>query len=258
MSEADFEERVLYKPHTRHFGNCARLCLAAAALFVAGAGFTQGATVRGTISLSGPNGEARSARDTGIVVWLSPLPGTSRPPARQLQRPSIVQRNKRFETRLLVVQAGTVVDFPNEDPFFHNVFSRFDGKEFDLGLYEAKSTKWVRFDRLGVSYIFCNIHSQMNATVVVVDTPYFTTLNDAGAFEIPGVPAGRYQLNLWMERASAETLKEFSRPVTVTEDSTFVGTLALKESRGPVRVHSNKYGKDYDPQVFSSPIYARP
>jgi plastocyanin len=227
---------------------------------ITAASITEGATVKGLVRVSGPNGEPRSGRETGIVVWLSPLssqPGAS-PRNSEAPRSKIVQRNKRFETRLLAVQVGSVVEFPNLDPFFHNVFSLFDGKQFDLGLYEAGSTRSVRFDRPGVCFIFCNIHSQMSAAVVVVDTPYFTVLNTPGEFEIPRVPAGRYQLNVWAERCSPETLKEFSRPVTIAEDSAFVGAIQLRESRQVVGGHSNKYGKDYDPQVFSSPIYARP
>jgi hypothetical protein len=150
------------------------------------------------------------------------------------------------------------VDFPNHDPFFHNVFSLFEGKRFDLGLYEAGSTRGVRFDRAGICYIFCNIHPQMSAVVVVVDTPYFAVTDARGEIAIPHVPPGRYQLNFWEEHCSAKTLKELSRQVTVGEDAMSLGSIHLQESVEPVTAHLNKYGKPYDPQVFSSPLYVQP
>src|SRR6185295_5385878 len=85
----------------------------------------------------------------------------------------MVQKNKKFEPRLLAIPIGSSVDFPNQDPFFHNVFSLYNGKRFDLGLYEAGGSKTVRFDKAGVSFIFCNIHPEMTATVFVVSTPYY-------------------------------------------------------------------------------------
>ena len=78
------------------------------------------------------------------------------------------QKNKAFEPHLLVVTIGSNVEFPNDDPWFHNVFSLFNGKRFDLGLYEAGTTRTVHFEREGVSYIFCNIHPEMSAVVVVL------------------------------------------------------------------------------------------
>ena len=236
----------------------ARSVLCALVLCGIGAAFlAQGATVTGRVSLLRTNGAARTDSNTGIVIWLEPIPkqpgvaknreGTS--------RPQIVQHNKRFETRVLAVEVGSVVDFPNRDPFFHNVFSMFDGKRFDLGLYEANSTKSVRFDKPGVCYIFCNIHSQMSAAVVVVDTPYFVLLNTPGEFQIPQLPAGRYQLNVWAERCSRETLKMASRQITVEGPSASLGTIQLRESRELVDAHSNKYGKDYESPVFTGPYF---
>jgi hypothetical protein len=92
---------------------------------------------------------------------------------------------------------------------------------------------------------------------VIVDTPFFAVLKSPGEFRIPGLPAGRYRLNVWAERCSPEVLKAASRQVVV-EGSSTVGTIVLRESREGTTAHSNKYGKDYDTPVFSSPIYARP
>ena len=228
--------------------------------WVAAAGFAQVSTVSGSVSLVRANGSVRTDGNTGIVVWLTPTqnPTAAMPTDRSaLVRPKIIQRNKRFETRVLAVEAGSTVDFPNLDPFFHNVFSLFDGKRFDLGLYEAGATRSVQFNSPGVCYVFCNIHSQMSAVVVVVDTPFFAVLKSPGEFRIPGLPAGRYQLNVWAERCSPEVLKAASRQVIV-EGSSTVGTIVLRESREGTTAHSNKYGKDYDTPVFSSPVYTRP
>ena len=151
-----------------------------------------------------------------------------------------------------------MVAFPNHDPFFHNVFSLFNGKRFDLGLYEAGSTRSVHFDRAGICFIFCNIHPQMSAIVVVVNTPYFAVSNRQGEVAIPDVPPGRYKLNLWEEHCSTENLKEASREVTVGTETSSLGTIRLQQSRKLVLVHPNKYGRKYDPEVFSSPIYSQP
>ena len=224
------------------------------------AGLPQDSVVTGRVKLFRPDGSERSDNDAAIVVSLTPLATqpAAAPRTRNANPPSIIQRNKRFLTRVLAVEVGSLVEFPNKDPFFHNVFSLFEGKRFDLGLYEANSTKSVRFDNSGVSYIFCNIHSQMSATVVVVDTPYFVFLSAPGEFRISQLPVGRYQLNVWAERCSAESLKAVSRQITVEGASTSLETIRLQESRDLATIHTNKYGQPYETPVFSSPIYVQP
>ena len=93
---------------------------------------------------------------SGVVLWLTAVGAPVVPPATGHFR--LAQKNKQFEPHLLVIPVGSTVDFPNLDPFFHNVFSLYKGKRFDLGLYEAGSSRSVHFDRPGVSFIFCNIH----------------------------------------------------------------------------------------------------
>jgi len=235
--------------------------LLAGLLTVTAGGFVETSTVSGNVTLVRSNGSVRTDNDTGIVVWLTPVSSQPSLPSGERSadvRPKIVQRNKRFETRVLAVEVGTTVDFPNRDPFFHNVFSLFDGKRFDLGLYEAGTTKSVQFNKAGVCYVFCNIHSQMSAVVVVVETPYFVRLNAPGEFRISELPLGRYQLNVWAERCSPETLKAASRRISVDGASTNVAAITLKESRDLMTSHSNKYGKDYETPVFSSPLYSLP
>jgi len=234
-----------------------RFCISIA-LLLAVAGFAYGVDIRGRISRTDTRGSLRSETDGGAVVWLTPLSAEtalSRNITPSGRRVTLFQKNKRFDPHVLVVEVGSVVDFPNQDPFFHNVFSLFEGKRFDLGLYEAGQTRSVRFDRPGICYIFCNIHSQMSAVVIVVSTPYFAKTNKSGEFEILAVAPGRYQLNVWAERCSPTTLKNLSRELTISDATAVLGTIQVPECREAVTIHQNKYGKTYDPEVFSQPGY---
>jgi len=193
-----------------------------------------------------------------VVVWLTPLDSDS---ATDFPRSSsgpvqLVQRNKSFEPHVLVVRVGSVVHFPNKDPFFHNVFSLFDGKRFDLGLYEAGSSNSVRFDRAGVSYLFCNIHPEMSAIVIAVPTPYFAVTDASGQWTIPNVPDGRYRLHVWYERSSLEDLEKLQRDVVISETARSVELIRVVATAAPNSAHKNKYGKDYVPP--SSSAYSNP
>jgi len=189
--------------------------------------------------------------ESQVVVWLTPVDGSvSRNPgasASAAKSPELVQRNKMFEPHIIVVQVGSLIRFPNKDPFFHNIFSMYDGKRFDLGLYEAGTSRSVRFDRPGVSYLFCNIHAEMSAVVVVVDTRYFAMSDRAGHLTIPDVPDGRYQLHVWYERSLPENLKEMSREVTISEKTRSLGAIRVVDNPNFTFAHKNKYGEDYVP-----------
>lgn len=191
---------------------------------------------------------ATGADASNVVVWLSPL---DRPASMGLadpvRPPQLVQRDKAFEPHVLVVQAGTTVEFPNKDPFFHNVFSLFNGRRFDLGLYEAGSSKSVLFDRVGVSFLFCNIHEEMGAVVVAVDSPYFGLSDRSGRVVIPRVPDGRYQIHVWFERSRAEDLKTLERAVTIAESTRTLGPIRVVANPDFTFSHKNKYGQDYVP-----------
>src|ERR1700690_3007829 len=147
------------------------------------------------------------------VVWLTPVGATSDTAGAPPMHAVLQQKNKTFVPHLLVVTRGSTVDFPNHDPWFHNVFSLFNGKRFDLGLYEAGTSKPVHFDREGVSYIFCNIHPEMSAVVVVLSSQYFATPNKEGEFSIASVPPGKYILHVWNENALPATLQALAREV---------------------------------------------
>jgi hypothetical protein len=184
-----------------------------------------------------------------VVVWLSPLrPGGVAPvvPARQaLSR--LVQRDKMFTPHLLVVPTGSQVEFPNQDPFFHNVFSLFNGKRFDLGLYESGTSRSVRFDREGVSYIFCNIHPEMGAIVLALNTPYYGISGENGAVALHNVPAGSYRLNVWSENGQLANPDLSQRIVQVSTDAVHLGEITLYATTDALAHHKNKFGEDYEP-----------
>jgi plastocyanin len=196
-----------------------------------------------------------------IVIWLTALApgaGAGSAPATGHAAPQIAQMNKSFDPHVLVIQVGTPVQFPNQDPFLHNVFSLFDGKRFDLGFYEAGSSKTVHFDRPGVSFLFCNIHPEMSGAVVAVDTPYFGMSDRNGRVTILNVPDGRYQLNVWYERSLPEDLKTAGRTVTISDATRFIEPVRVVENPNFTLEHKNKYGQDYIPPANTSPAYNHP
>jgi plastocyanin len=185
-----------------------------------------------------------------VVVWLIPLDhsGAEALTAKQSRKKlELIQRDKSFQPHLLVVPVGTEVDFPNNDPFFHNVFSLFNGKRFDLGLYEAGATNSVRFDRAGVSFLFCNIHPEMSAVVVVVDTAYYAVSDKTGKVTIPNVPEGKYKLGVWYERSLPHDLEGLTRTVNIVSSARDLGTIAVPENPTFSSTHKNKYGQNYTP-----------
>ena len=186
-----------------------------------------------------------------LVVWLKPLdpPLSFRPPAPGRFR--MAQKNKSFDPHLLVVPLGSTVAFPNLDPFFHNVFSQFNGKRFDLGLYESGSTRDVRFDHEGVSYIFCNIHPEMSAVIITVSSPWYA-ISSGGTILLHTVPAGLYEEHVWASGANAKQLDALTRRVRIGSNADSLGTLSIYVDAAPA-AHKNKFGNDYRPE--STPIY---
>lgn len=183
-----------------------------------------------------------------VVVWLTPLQPDSHPASTGHPGPfRLVQKDKQFTPHLLVVPNGSSVEFPNHDPFFHNVFSLFNGKRFDLGLYESGSSRSVRFDRKGVSYIFCNIHPEMGAIVVSLGTPYYGVSNATGAVSIHDVPAGSYHLNVWGETSQSANPVDTDRVIQVGATPVRLGEIVLQTAADPMAHHKNKFGEDYRP-----------
>jgi plastocyanin len=204
----------------------------------------------------GNHGGEKARTDDGVVVWLRRLDPAPISASSQPKRQKLLQSHKTFEPHVLVVQVGSVVDFPNRDPFFHNVFSLFEGKRFDLGLYEAGATNSVRFDRVGVSFLFCNIHPEMSAVVVTVDTPYSGVSDANGNVTIANVPDGRYEVHYWSERGLPEALKQLTKVVSISDSSRSIEPVQIAENPGFTKVHKNKYGQDYAPPPITD--YPRP
>ncbi len=168
--------------------------------------------VRGRVLLSV---EGASLPDAGaIVVYLEPRDG-----AQGLGRPEgtprIRQRNARFTPGFLAIAVGQTVEMPNDDAIYHNVFSYSKPNEFDLGLYRAGESRSITFQHPGAVKFYCSIHENMNGTIFVAPSPYFSTVSPEGRFEIRNVAAGRYRLSTWSER-----LPGMSREIQVRAGST--------------------------------------
>jgi plastocyanin len=138
-----------------------------------------------------------------VVVYLKDAPHTTVAP----MRAEIRQENENFVPRVVAVTVGSEVDFPNDDPIYHNVFSLSRMKTFDLGRYPRGQSRSVRFDKPGVVKVFCQIHSHMSATVMVFDHPWFAIPGEQGTFELPAIPTGARQITAWHERLGDTTLQ---------------------------------------------------
>ncbi len=144
--------------------------------------------ISGDITIQGK----RKAGDA--VVWLE---GGAK--SVSLVHAVVDQRNKTFLPHVSVVTCGTKIEFPNNDSVFHNVYAYFQAKKFDLGMYPHGATKTVTFDKTGLVSLLCNVHSDMSAYIMVVDTPYYTVADAQGRFQLSNVPAGAYTLHSWHE-----------------------------------------------------------
>jgi plastocyanin len=189
---------------------------------------------------------------TAAVVWLKPA-GSGR--SIDTMAPghfTLLQKNRTFSPHLLVIPVGSSVSFPNADPFFHNVFSLFNGKRFDLGLYEAGTSKDVVFSREGVSYIFCNIHPEMSAVILALSTPYFTAVESGKASRLR-IPEGEYELHVWVEGLPQPSLDQLTRKVHFVRGALNSATLDARDLPQQPPVHLNKFGQPYEKDA--TPIY---
>jgi len=200
----------------------------------------------------------RLKNSSEAVIWLTPVGAKVESPRQSpSQIPQLTQRDKKFHPDLLVIPVGGKVEFPNDDPFFHNVFSLFEGKRFDLGLYESGTTRFVQFDKPGISFIFCNIHAQMSAVVITLATPYYAISDARGQLTINDVPPGRYELQVFHAAVPPDTLRALTREVTIAPGQNTLGNFTLAETETLV-AHKNKYGHDYDRPEPDSPAYSHP
>jgi plastocyanin len=192
-------------------------------------------TVVGTVKLVEKRG--RVAKDLStVVVYVDGLKVQAAP-----RTVDVTMKDKAFEPRLVVIPVGSRVRFPNQDPIFHNVFSVSGDNRFDLGLYKESEGKSQPFGEPGVVKVYCNIHPQMSAIVLVRDNPFFTLATRDGHFRLEGIPAGTRQITAWHEKAKETSTVE----VTVPERGEVAVSLELDASRYKRTKHKNKHGKDY-------------
>ena len=137
-----------------------------------------------------------------VLVYID---GAPPPTVLPITRAAIRQIEETFEPRVLAVTRGSTVDFPNDDPFFHNVFSLSKAASFDLGRYERGISRSRTFDTTGIVKVFCDLHAYMNAVVMVLDHPYFASPEDDGSFVLDNVPPGRFSIAAWHERVGGST-----------------------------------------------------
>ena len=215
------------------------LALAALAIGLVGvARAGDGGTVGGAVTVlkRGAFSESPKGDNSNIAVVIEGVPGkhgrATHPPR------SMRQEELRFEPGILVVQKGAAIDFPNKDRVDHNVFSLSNTKYFDLELYKAGTSKTVTFDRAGVVDVFCNIHPQMAARVIVADGPYYAMTDKAGKFEIKDVPPGTWDIVAWPARG-----EPWRGRVTVKPGHNAMDIKVIEDGKPPE--HSRKDGTPY-------------
>ncbi len=213
--------------------------------FSAGVLSLAAATVSGRVELRDSRDPAvRNRADySGVVVSLKPARGG--PAIAPGKHAVMLQKDKTFTPHVMAVPMGIIVVFPNADPIFHNAFSSYSGQIFDIGLYPPGSTRSVRFAREGVVRVFCNIHSEMSAVIVVVGSPHFAATKRDGSYEISGVPPGDYDLSVFHERAAEPALRALTRRVVVGPDGASLPAMTISEAGFLSIPHKNKYGHDY-------------
>ena len=145
----------------------------------------------------GPGATDAGPETSHVIIYLAGVKPASPPAA---GRARVTQRNEQFHPQVSAVTVGTTVDFPNEDPYFHNVFSLSRAATFDLGRYRSGQSKARTLAKPGIVKVFCHLHAQMSAAIMVFDHPWFTVPETDGSFTIRGIPAGEHRLVAWHER----------------------------------------------------------
>lgn len=196
--------------------------------------------IRGRVQLlaKGGKGPAKGSDVRQAVVYFEPASlQTLRPSDAPLE---MVTKRKAFAPRVLVVPKGSRVRFPNQDPILHNVFSVSSPNQFDLGLYKQGPGKEKRFEEPGLVRVFCNVHHDMVAYVLVLDTPHYVSPNAQGEFVLTGLPRGPGKLTVWHEQADPWTV-DFELPAKAAGP-----VMARVEIVRPlIPAHLNKLGQSY-------------
>ncbi|MBA2605177.1 MAG: hypothetical protein H0U94_16465 [Acidobacteria bacterium] len=197
--------------------------------------------------LAGPvSGTVRTITRAGMtpaatVLYAEPI-ATAAP--RRPGQVTITQRNKTFLPAVVAAPSGSRVDFPNQDTIFHNVFSLSGPEPFDLGLYRAGDSRARTFTQPGTYRVFCNIHPQMTALLVIVPTPHVTVAGKDGRFTLD-LPPGSYRLTAMSERAAPVSVE-----IVSTAGASVSPELVLDESEWVATQHKNKFGQDYPAAAY--------
>ncbi len=199
-------------------------------------------TITGKLEVRDVDGEPRENRGWVLVFLEGPPPVLPFTYARS--NPRVSQIGRRFDPRVLPVIVGTEVEFPNDDTIFHNVFSLSKTAPFDLGAYEPGQSTSVRMQRTGLVKVYCNIHPDMAASIVVLDGPWFALSDRTGRFVICGVPDGEYVLRAWNDMGA-----EGRAPIEARGGALLETNLELRETRRSL-AHDNKHGVPYSTRGY--------
>ena len=204
------------------------------------AGAAEAGDIRVAVSVLTP--EKKTVPGAGAVVWIVDAAAAKQAAASPSVRPKIASKSKRFDPHVAVVPAGGTVQFPNLDGIYHNVFSLSEKARFDLGLYRNGASRTMTFESPGTVKIYCNIHPQMAAVLVVIDGAIWTQAGEDGTAVLSRVPAGRATVRVWDEKGG-----DFTGVVDVRETGAAPLAVAFDGSQWREAGHKNKYGKDYPP-----------
>jgi plastocyanin len=200
----------------------------------AGAG---SATLSGKVSLMLP--PKVKIDPGGSVVWIPGL-NVSQSAANANSALSVTSKDKRFEPRILAVSAGTRVTFPNLDSIYHNAFSLTPGNQFDVGLYRKGASRDVVLKNPGIVRVYCNIHPDMAASVVVVGGNAFAVVRADGGYRITGIPPGRHEVHIWSDVAGEQVV-----PMNFASGQSVDWSPSLDATKYQRVAHTNKHGKAY-------------
>jgi len=213
-----------------------RVLIASALLaaFASAAAAEPAGRITGTVTVSDPDGKVVSNAEVVVYVVGYGEPADPTAPAVKIE-----QKQRKFVPELVAVTQADRVEFPNVDPFLHNVFSQSAARKFDLGSFKRGESKTKDFPGLGVIDVYCNIHPEMAATVLVVPNRRHARVGADGNFTIEGVRPGNWTVFAYTRRA----VRPVSVPVSVTDGQIAVVKLAI--ARGAEGEHLNKYGEKY-------------
>ncbi|HEX7191711.1 MAG TPA: hypothetical protein VF381_09080 [Thermoanaerobaculia bacterium] len=211
----------------------------AALLFALAAVTVAAAPLNGRVSFNLNRGQKPVPNET--LVWLEPAPGARAVRKAAPLTVTMTTRGKALLPHVLAIPVGSTVNFPNEDPISHNLFSLSSPNQFDLGLYRAGAGKSHTFTSPGVVNVYCNVHPNMSSVIHVLNTPYYTFADANGNFSFSDVPAGRYDAVAWNEMSGASRTPVDVGPGAAPPIALMLDARGYRSSQ-----HTNKYGKTYD------------